>query len=85
MTVVDIHCDDAVTEEERLEIEFWADTHDPDNVSTIVVGARGVAVHSLAVDGLSHSYAVAGTAVRHGDVVAELDEALTVMRRARNI
>ncbi len=80
MNVVDIHCDDGVTEEERLEIDYWADTHDPDNVSTIVVGVRGVAVH-----GVWRAYGVAGTAIRHGDVVAELDEALVVMCRARNI
>lgn len=49
--------------------------HDADGIDTIVVGARVVAVHSFARKG------VTGTAHRHGDVVAELDEALAMMRR----
>ena len=75
-----MHCDDGVTEDERLEIDRWIDMHDTDGIDTVVVGALVVAVHSI-----SNTFAIVGTAVRHGDVVAELGEALEVMRRSRGI
>lgn len=77
---MEVHCDDGVTEEERLEIDLWVDMHDADAIDTIVVGRLVVAVHSVVKDG-----GITGTARRHGDVVAELDEALAMMRRARDI
>jgi hypothetical protein len=77
---VEVHCDDGVTEAERLEIDRWADTHDTNGIDTIVVGARIVAVH-----GISTMLGLAGTAVRRADVVAELDEALADMRKGRKV
>ena len=76
---VDVHCDDGVTGEERTEIDTWVHLHDLDDIDTVVVGARAVAVHGLAKD-----RGVAGTARRHGNVVAELDEALAMMLRMGN-
>jgi hypothetical protein len=76
---VDVHCDDGVTDADRIEIDAWIHVHDDDEIDTIVVGARVVAVH-----GLAHTFGFTGTAVRHGDVVAELDEAFGLMRRIRN-
>jgi hypothetical protein len=51
--------------------------HDSDDIDTVVVGARVVAVH-----GLSNTFWFVGTAPRHGEVVAELN---AMMRKARDI
>ena len=59
---MDVHCDDSVTELERLEIGLWIDLHDTDSIDTIVVGNRVVAVH-----GTSNPLGVVGTAVRLED------------------
>lgn len=76
---MDVHCDGGVSEAERLVIDRWIDTHDTQDIYTIVVGAFVVAVYGMpAVLGL------AGTAVRRGDVAAELDEALADLRRVRD-
>ena len=78
--VVEVHCDEGVTEVERLEIDLWADMHEADGIDTVVVGACVVAVHGVTQLGGS-----VGTARRHGDVNAELDEALAVMHKARTV
>ncbi len=77
---MEVHCDEGVTEVERLEIALWVDMHEADGIDTIVVGARVVAVHGVTKSGGS-----VGTTPRDGDVIAELDEALAVMRKARTI
>lgn len=77
---MDVHCDDGVSDEERIQIDTWVCTHDADGIDTVVVGARVVAVHSLAKNS-----GITGTARRRGDVVAELDEALAMMRRFRDV
>ena len=76
---VDVHFDDGVTDDERAEVDTWVQMHDLGDIDTVVVGARAVAVHGLA----SHS-AVAGTARRQGNVIAELNEALAMMRTMGN-
>jgi hypothetical protein len=77
-STVDIHCDDGVTAGQRDQIDTWIHMHDADDIDTIVVGARVVAVHSL-----SKRFGLTGTAVRRGGLVDELDEALAIMRRTR--
>ena len=74
---MEVHCDDGVTQEQRLEIDLWIDTHDMEGIDTVVIGARVVVVH-----GISSAFGGAGTALRRGDVAAELDEALAVMRKS---
>ncbi len=76
---MEVHWDDGVNEVERLEIDLWIDMHDTDRIETIVVGARVIAVHAL-----SSTVGAVGTAHRHSDLVAELDEALAIMREIRD-
>ena len=73
--VVDVHCDDGVSDAERAKIEIWVRAHESDDIDTVVVGARAVAVHGFANIG-----GAAGTAGRRGDVVGELDDALAMMQ-----
>jgi hypothetical protein len=76
--MVDVHCNDAVTDAERVEIDAWVDMHGLDDIDTAVVGARVVAVHARA-----RATGVTGTSERRGNVIAELNTALDMLRKLR--
>ena len=75
---MDVHCDDGVSDAERIEIDTWVHMHDLDDIDTVVVGVRVVAVHARV-----NRIGLTGTSERHGALVAELDEALGMLRRIR--
>jgi hypothetical protein len=76
--MMDVHCHDAVTNNEHDEIDSWITASDTNDIETLVVGDRVVAVHGFR----NNPLVLSGTAARHGDLTAELDAAHLIMQRA---
>ena len=73
---MDIHYETALTDEDRDLIAVWVDAHQAHDIESIAVHERLVSVHGRQ----DHVTAAAGTAMRQGDLAAELTVALTNMR-----
>ena len=81
MKAVDVHCHAGATPADHGEISAWIEGQVSDDVETIVVGERIVAVH-----GHGTFAGMTGTAVRRaGRLADDLDEALARMRAAKQI
>ena len=76
--MIDVHCHDAVTTNEHAEIDTWLAATDTNDIETLVVGDRVVAIHGYR----NNPLVLSGTAARHGDLTGELDSAHLIMRRA---
>jgi hypothetical protein len=78
---MDVYFDTLTSAAEQIEISRWCATNDSSHVKFITIKDPAVTVH-----GSTAGYvAVAGYAARRGHLARELDQALTVMRRASAI
>jgi hypothetical protein len=76
---MDVHYNEDVTAAERADIDAWVHMHDLDDIDTVVVGTSVVAVHAQV-----NAAGLTGTSQRHGNVVAELNAALGMLRKIRD-